>query len=198
MLKSWRLALKTLNSYLPSLDCKNMDQNSWLNFLSCGFQAPALVSPLAAQGRTFLLRDILSWVCLPGEQGKKEEKSRMLSCKLAQTSGFLSCHGQCVGQEAACTPPQNFSAQSQDTSSEHLYTAFKDNCSQRLINFPHFETSPSLGTFCRITVEKKNEAGLWFLPIPQNQNLFSMAYHLRSNFKSKSGGKYLTLLLFLF
>lgn len=109
MLKSWRLALKTLNSYLPSLDCKNMDQNSWLNFLSCGFQAPALVSPLAAQGRTFLLRDILSWVCLPGEQGKKEEKSRMLSCKLAQTSGFLSCHGQCVGQEAACTPPQNFS-----------------------------------------------------------------------------------------
>lgn len=155
MLKSWRLAHKTLNSYLPSLDCKNMNQNSWLNFPNCGFQAPALVSPLAARGKTFLLRDILSWVCLPGEQGKKEGKPRMLSCNLAQTSGFLSCRGQCVGQEAACTPPQNFSAQSQDTSSEHLYTAFKDSSNQSLNNFPYFETSLSLGTFCRKTVGKK-------------------------------------------
>lgn len=161
-----------------------MDQNSWLNFLSCGFQAPALVSPLAAQGRTFLLRDILSWVCLPGEQGKKEEKSRMLSCKLAQTSGFLSCHGQCVGQEAACTPPQNFSAQSQDTSSEHLYTAFKDNCSQRLINFPHFETSPSLGTFCRITVEKKMKLVCDSSPSPKIRT--SSPWHITSEVISRA------------
>lgn len=75
-LKSWKLAHKTLNSYLPSLDCKNMGQISWLNFPNCGFQAPALVRPLAAWVRTFLLRDILSWFTSLGSREKRKENPR--------------------------------------------------------------------------------------------------------------------------
>lgn len=73
MVKSWTLAHKTLNSCLPSLDYKNLGQISWLNFPNFGFQAPALVTPLAAWVRAFLLRNILSWVCLSGEWGQKKE-----------------------------------------------------------------------------------------------------------------------------
>lgn len=130
--KRWRLAHKTLSCCLSSLDCQNMGQIAWLNFPNRGFQAPALVRPLAAWVSTFLLRDILSWACLLGEQGKKEGKPRMLSCTLTQTPGFLCCRGQCVEQEAACAPPHNFSAWSQGTSSEHLCTAFKGSCSLSL------------------------------------------------------------------
>lgn len=81
----------------------------------------------------------------------------MVSSKLALTPELLSCHGQCVEQQAVCTAPQNLSALSQDTSSEHLYTAFKDSCSLSLNNFPCLETSPSLRTFCRITGGKKKK-----------------------------------------
>lgn len=196
VLKSWRLAHKTLNSYLPSLDCKNMGQISWLNFHDCGFQAPTLVRPFAAWVRTSLL--ILSGFASLGSREKGKENP---GCCPANWPRHLDsfCHGQC-GPGGCSYPSSKLQCLVPRFSSEHLYTAFKDSCSLSLNNFPYLETSSNLGPFCRITGGKKPNLKLVCdsSPSPKIRNLFSMAYRLRINFKSKSGEKDLILLLFIF